>query len=411
MPRPLLAVLLLAAVSLSAVPATASAACNGATRVRAADVCPPDAVITASSTRIAPGETVELSAAQSGSTPAGTLTTYEWDLDGDEAYETPGITASRTFSDVGTFTVRLRVTDQAGLVGTRSVAIAVSHAPTAVLVASDPNPLSKTQITLDASGSHDYETSPGVPEGPIDGFRFDLDGDDVYELGTGATPTATVTFATPGTKTVGVEVTDHQGSTAVKRITVVVRNRAPVAQLALPGQVVTGRRATLSAAGSTDADGTVASYRWDLDGQDGFEVDGGTSPTITRTWPSHGAFPIGVEVTDDAGDKAVATATVTVKAAPVAALTATPADPVVGALITLDASGSTDADGGVTSHTWDLDGDGVFETPTGAGATAEVMLGFAATVVLRVRVADADGLVATAAVSITVKAAARRRRR
>lgn len=76
--------------------------------------------------------------------------------------------------------------------------------------------------------------------------------------------------------------------------------------------------------------------------------------------------------------------------APIAALTA---DPSVGAAplqVTLDASGSADADGAVVAHDWDLDGDGTVDT-----TTADPVLGhtFASGVhTIAVTAIDDDGL-------------------
>lgn len=52
--------------------------------------------------------------------------------------------------------------------------------------------------------------------------------------------------------------------------------------------------------------------------------------------------------------------------APVAAFTVSSAVPLVGEVFTFDASQTTDDGAGVTRHEWDLDGDGIFETDTGA---------------------------------------------
>lgn len=78
---------------------------------------------------------------------------------------------------------------------------------------------------------------------------------------------------------------------------------------------------------------------------------------------------------------------------PVAPVAALRADPLVGAAplqVTLDASGSTDADGTVVAHDWDLDGDGAVDT-----TTAEPVLehSFASGVhTVAVTVVDDDGL-------------------
>ncbi|MBN2083552.1 CotH kinase family protein [bacterium] len=66
-----------------------------------------------------------------GSTAAGTgsITKYEWDLDGDGQYETDATTdsgyAQYTYAAAGTYTPRLRLTESAGLTATAAVSVSV----------------------------------------------------------------------------------------------------------------------------------------------------------------------------------------------------------------------------------------------------------------------------------------------
>ena len=58
---------------------------------------------------------------------------------------------------------------------------------------------------------------------------------------------------------------------------------------------------TFNAAGSSDPDGTIAKYEWDLDGNGSFETDTGTTATTTRTYASAGTVTVGLRVTDNNG--------------------------------------------------------------------------------------------------------------
>src|SRR5205823_10774164 len=75
---------------------------------------------------------------------------------------------------------------------------------------------------------------------------------------------------------------------------------------------------------------------------------------------------------------------------PVAALVISPSAPDVGALVTLDASGSSDPDGAVMRYRWDLDGNGDYETP-GTEPTISRAYATAGTLTLGVRAFDNDG--------------------
>ncbi|WP_062288779.1 PQQ-dependent sugar dehydrogenase [Demequina phytophila] len=68
----------------------------------------------------------------SGSTdPEGEALTYEWDVDGDGAFDDTGVSVTATYDELGQYTVRLRVTDPEGRTGLTSRAITVGNvAPT-----------------------------------------------------------------------------------------------------------------------------------------------------------------------------------------------------------------------------------------------------------------------------------------
>jgi len=90
-----------------------------------------------------------------------------------------------------------------------------------------------------------------------------------------------------------------------------VVNQRPLAALAAPAQANVGQIVTLDATGSTDADGTIENYAWDLDGNGTFDVDG-PSPTHQTRFGSGGRKHVGVRVRDDDGDLSFAAQTVEV---------------------------------------------------------------------------------------------------
>ncbi len=76
------------------------------------------------------------------------------------------------------------------------------------------NPVGAGQTdTLSAAGSTDTS-------GTITDYKWDLNGDGTYETDTGATPTVTTKFASAGTVTVGVQVTDSAGAKATTTLSV-----------------------------------------------------------------------------------------------------------------------------------------------------------------------------------------------
>jgi plastocyanin len=93
----------------------------------------------------------------------------------------------------------------------------------------------------------------------------------------------------------------------------------PVAELTVsPQQLVAGEPAALDASASRDADGSVASYAWDLDGDGAFERQSGTEATLAHAFEQAGEHSVAVRVVDDSGDSADARTTVAVAEPPAA---------------------------------------------------------------------------------------------
>ena len=93
-------------------------------------------------------------------------------------------------------------------------------------------------------------------------------------------------------------------------------------------------------------------------------------PIQTRAFAAPGTHRVGVRVTDGHGgtDTAVDFVTVLQDKPPTVALSASPAQPALGATVTFTAA-AADPDGTVAGIRWDLDDDGQFDDGTGAVAT------------------------------------------
>jgi uncharacterized delta-60 repeat protein len=155
-----------------------------------------------------------------------------------------------------------------------------------------------------------------------------------------------------------------------------------------PGQTV-----TFDATASKDPDGQIASYAWDLDG-DG-QTDH-TGPTATMTYNEPRTVGVLLRVTDDSGLTATSGETFTVAAdnAPGVAIIEPGTAPMAGKPFTLTALAG-DSDGSVVDYAWDLDGNGSYETDTGATAQVTTRSDVAGPLTVRVRVTDDEGLSAT----------------
>jgi PKD repeat protein len=184
---------------------------------------------------------------------------------------------------------------------------------------------------------------------------------------TGRTPPAQVIPARTPPWTVALTVTNPAGSRTANLPVVV--NGPPVAALTItPNPVGANTPVTLSASASTDPNGDVLKYSWDLNGDKTY--GDATGATQTRTFASPGTFRVGVRVTDPGGasNDAVDFVTVLQDKPPVVNLSASPAAPAVGAPVTFTATAS-DPDGTVAAIDWDVDGDGKFDDGTGPVVT------------------------------------------
>ena len=115
----------------------------------------------------------------------------------------------------------------------------------------------------------------------------------------------------PGGCGIGEEVPDEDAFSGQADLD----NLPPAVTLDGPDRGVTGQelRYTASAA---DPDGTVAEYRFDLDGDDLDEGSEATANTAEVKFDSPGTYVLGVRATDDGGAVGTATRTITVTKAP-----------------------------------------------------------------------------------------------
>jgi hypothetical protein len=112
-------------------------------------------------------------------------------------------------------------------------------------------------------------------------------------------------FATPGQHSVCVNAYDNTTSAADATTfnVAVPGNRRPVAALTVtPSIAPVGGEVAFDASGSSDPDGDALHYRFDIDGEPGFEVDNGSNPKFKQTYVSSAKFDAAVQVTDTSNE-------------------------------------------------------------------------------------------------------------
>jgi YD repeat-containing protein len=366
---------------------------------------PPSASFTAAPNPAQTGEAVNFDGSGSDD-PDGAIVKYEWDLDGNGSLETETgaePVVQKTYATAGSYDVRMRVTDSSGNKSSTVRTITVTNRAPVSAFSPSPSTANKGQVvTFDAGASSD-------PDGTIAKYEWDLDGNGTYETNTGTASTASRSYASAGTVEVKLRVTDDKGATSVSTQKITVTLLPPTASFtATPSTAPTGTSVQYDAAASTDPDGKITKYEWDLDGNGTYETATGTTPTTSRSYATPATVEVKLRVTDDDGQTATTGRTVTAQnRAPAASFTVTPSPANTRQTVTLNGSGSTDPDGTVAKYEWDLDGNGTYETATGTTATTTKTFTATATATLGLRVTDNNGATATTTRSLTVSSAYR----
>ncbi|MEW5826360.1 MAG: PKD domain-containing protein [Candidatus Bipolaricaulota bacterium] len=349
----------------------------------------PVASFTYSPTNPAVGEWVQFSAAASYD-PDGSIASTAWNFgDGTTGSGSP---AWHRFMAAGNYSVTLTVTDNRGATATTSQVVRVGPTNASPVASFTHDPASAAPgawFQFDGSASAD-------PDGTIASYA--------WNFGDGTTGTGAVAwhrFLVAGTYVVTLTVTDNLGaqSTTSRSVIIASANQPPTAVFSvLPPAPTVGAWVRFDASGSTDADGSIASYQWTF----GDGTPGSTGSVVYHQFLAGGSYVVTLTVTDDDGASTSATQTVPVGSplqAPVADFTYSPTAPLVGQTITLNASASYDPDGSIVSYQWDLNGDG---TNDATGALAVVAYSTAGTVAIRLTVTDNAGLSTSVTKSVVI---------
>jgi len=318
----------------------------------------PTASFTTSMSTPAPGESVSFDASGS-SDPDGTIASYSWAF-GDGATDS-GQTASHSYDSAGDYTVTLTVTDDAGATGTASTTVSISSesnaAPNASFTVSPSAPTVGESVTVDAADSSDSD-------GSISGYS--------WEFGDGASAsgqTASHSYDAAGEYTITLTVTDDDGATDSNATTVTVEESSDGGSGAdCDGVPVYDPSATYTGGDQVVHDGSLWTAEWWTQG---------TAPAQNENvWTLDGACG---------------------NFSPTASASASPFSPAVGESVSFDGSGSSDADGSITSYEWAF-GDGA----TATGQTVTHSYGSSGDYTVTLTVTDDAGATGTDTVTVSV---------
>ncbi|HVS97534.1 MAG TPA: PKD domain-containing protein [Puia sp.] len=302
----------------------------------------------------------------SGSETNGTIVSYAWtQASGPSAATISSPSqASTGVSGLaqGTYTFKLTVTDNSGKTGSATMTVTVNPAP--VVPGTPQVSAGGNQTIALPSNSQWLWGNASETNGTIVSYQWtQLSGPTTAKL---ITPTAASTIATSlveGTYTFQLTVTDNSGKTASATATVTV-NPAPVVSGGTPqvsagaGQTITLPASSASLYGNaSETNGTIVSYQWT-------QVSGPSTATLYSAAQSStyidgltqaGTYTFQLTVTDNSGQTASATTTVTVVAgnqSPVAIAGANRTVTQSTSPVSLNGSASYDPDGSIVGYSW-----------------------------------------------------------
>jgi PKD repeat protein len=296
--------------------ATDSMAATGATSVtvsvNAPNNQPPMATISAPASMQTVFEGTPVVFSGTGSDPEdGPLSgmALSWTSSRDGALGT-GSPLSISTLTAGDHTITLIARDSGGNTGTATVLVRVlppnrGPAVTISTPAATSTVTAGTPITFTGAA-----TDP--EDGALTGMALRWSSSRDGALGTGSPFTTSGLSA--GLHTITLSATDSGGRTGTASVQVTVMmsaaNVPPIARVTGPTSGQATQRLSFDASSSSDADGTIVSYRFDFG--DGSMPVSGTANTAAHSWATPGTYTVTLTVTDDRGATAMATLVVMV---------------------------------------------------------------------------------------------------
>ena len=285
------------------------------------------------------GESIEINA-QGSVDSDGEIIEYQWDF-GDTATAIGEIVAHQ-WEKPGNYTVRLNVTDDAGLANSRVAEQAqiIINAPPVPQAQYTEIIAAQEEVLFDGSSSHD-------PDGTLRKYVWDT-GDGTIREGV----TIRHVYASPGLYTVRLTVIDNTETlNNTASITFPVRVNHPPVPVAGEDRVVNTSNVTFDAGASTDRDDPIIDYMWDFG--DGKQAHG---KTISHVYTLPGTYTVNLTVTDGSGTQTASqsdTVEVTVNYPPIADAGGSQIVS-TGETVMFDGSFSDDPDGTIVTYHWQV---------------------------------------------------------
>ncbi|HYI11820.1 MAG TPA: PKD domain-containing protein [Thermoanaerobaculia bacterium] len=238
-------------------------------------------------------------------------------------------------------------------------------------------------------------------------YRWDFEGDGIFDTNDPGARNHTRTFFTPGVYDAVLEVTNDKQQTTTGTVRIRVTGAPPVAVATVtPSNGAVPLKVTFTGS-AIRGTAPIARYEWDLNGDGTFEFSSATTGNTTHTYTAARTYTARFRVVDTAGLSAIAPeGATTVRGARAGSPTATITSP-TGALtrntgdnVSFNGTGTTPS-GTITKYEWDFNGDGTYDyaAPTAAASYTYESPG---TFTVSLRITNSAGLRSVDTVDVAV---------
>ena len=342
---------------------------------------PPVAMMTKTAETVNIDETLSFNASESYDSD-GSIIGYSWDFD--DGTMAPGETAEHAYSEAGTYTVTLTVTDNDGVTDNTSSSVNITNPPI-----TNQSPVASFTQSAQTVSIGEYIHFDGSESNDPDGSTLSY----TWDFGDGTTATGMEvdhSYEAEGVYTVTLTIMNINNlsdeTTHSVTITKINPNEANVSPIAIFTEsadiVYVNDPITFNAADSYDPNGTIVSYSWDFG--DGTIA---TGVEVNHTFEDDDIYTVTLTVTDNDDATGSATATINVmNRLPIALFTENATTITQNEAIRFDASESYDLDGTIVAYSWDFS-DGTAAT----GVATEHAYSEAGTYIVTLTIIDDDG--------------------